>query len=190
MLLVAACSLLALPATAQQTVPFETLTLRFGGTFETPDDRYGALWQPSPGVEVAAALPFYLGLTLDAGLAFSIHGAEAETLPDFLAMHGYGGLGPTFRLPAGMRLRTGVHAGILSMDFFEDESVTAAVRRESELAAGFYAEGVVPLTGRLGIVVGVRWTHVYTSTTIDLVRAQAGLAWTFDTPRWLREALR
>ncbi|MEM8557723.1 MAG: hypothetical protein AAGG50_07855 [Bacteroidota bacterium] len=171
-------------------MPFETLTLRFGGTFETPDDRYGALWQPSPGVEVAAALPFYLGLTLDAGLAFSIHGAEAETLPDFLAMHGYGGLGPTFRLPAGMRLRTGVHAGILSMDFFEDESVTAAVRRESELAAGFYAEGVVPLTGRLGIVVGVRWTHVYTSTTIDLVRAQAGLAWTFDTPRWLREALR
>lgn len=188
MLLVLA-ALLALPATAQPTAPFETFTLRLGGTVEAPNDRYGAVWQPSPGVDVAATVPFYLGLTFDAGLAFSNHRAQTETLLDFLAIHGYVGLGAGLQLPVGARLHLGAHAGVLSMDFYADEAAGAFARRESELATGLVAGGTAPLTDRLGVYVGARWTHVYTSTPIDLVRVHAGLTWTFVTPGWLRELL-
>lgn len=174
-----------------QRAPFDEISLTasafvdLGGGMD--DSGYHALWTPGPGLALHASTPFYLGRA-HAGLQFSIHDGQ-RALPAYLAMLGYGGIGPDLRLPGRIRAEPVLMAGILSMDFYEDEDIPPAGRRESELVIGAGLHLSRPLTRRLHVAVGAQAVQVYTNPRFRLASATAGLQWRMATPRWLRTLL-
>ena len=176
---------------ADRPAPFETLAFTVSGQLDLggglDDSGYHASWTPGPGLALRASTPFYLGQA-HAGLQFALHDG-ADPLPGYLAMLGYGGIGPRLSLPLGVEVEPALIAGILSMDFYEDKNIAPAGRRESEFVLGASADLSVPLSARLRAVAGVQAFQVYTNPRFRLGSASAGLRWTMDTPGWLRREL-
>lgn len=174
-----------------QQAPFEEISISASGLFDLggglDDSGYHALWTPGPGLALHASTPFYLGQA-HAGLQFSIHEGKGD-LPAYLAMFGYGGIGPSIELPGRILAEPAVIAGILSMDFYEDEDIPSSGRRESELVIGAGLHLSRPLTRRVHLALSTQAVQVYTATRFRLASASAGLQWRMTTPRWLRTLL-
>ena len=176
---------------AGRPAAFETLALTATGLLDLgrglDDSGYHQSWTPGPGAALRISTPFYLGRA-HAGLQVSVHDG-ADPLPDYFAMLGYAGLGTSLALPLGIEVEPALLTGILSMDFFQDEDVTLAVRRESELVLGLSLDASAPLSRRLRVVAGAQALQVYTNPRFRLASVTAGLRWTVDTPPWLRRLL-
>lgn len=179
------------PRPFAQGEPFETLSLTASGQVDLggglDDSGYHSSWTPGPGLALRVSTPFYLG-TAHAGVQTAWHDG-ADPLPGYLAMLVHGGLGARLSLPLGLEAEPALLAGILSMDFLQDETISAAVRRESELVLGASLDVSAPLTSSLRAIAGVQAVQVYTAPRFRLMSVTAGLRWTARTPGWLRGLL-
>lgn len=172
-----------------QPADFATLDAQLGLTAQLAEP-YGGRWTTGPGPVGRVATPFYGG-RLHAGLrAYPNADAQADTLPDFLALHAEVGWGPALALPAGARLTGGAHLGAVAFRFDETEPYSGALTNELELAAGLFVRLDAPLGGPVRAWAGADGLHVFTAAPEQLLFVEGGLSVTVASPGWLRRFLR
>ena len=182
--------LLLLCAPAVTAQPFETVEVGLGGVRTFADAPFTDFWDPGPGAEVWAELPFYVG-RIRFGEAVAWHRAWSEVgeaVPDFVSFYTYAGWGVGVTLPGGLRVTPGLRVGLLNMRF--DTDGPAAVRSEAELTAGLDVRASVPVAAGWQLTASGTAVRVFTAERIDLRLVQVGISRTFRTPDWLREVLR
>lgn len=166
----------------------ETLTLDLSGLVPVRDP-YEGLWAPSPGAAARVATPFYGGEAL---VGLSVHANESggDDLPEFLALHAYGGWGYPMGLPGRLRLTPSAEVGALHMRFDDEDRFILALQNETELTAGLSVRLDTPVLGRLHAFAAVQALRVYTFERIDLGFVHVGLSTTVASPSWVRRLLR
>ncbi|MBA3259356.1 MAG: hypothetical protein H0T68_07830, partial [Gemmatimonadales bacterium] len=144
------------------------------------------LWQPSPGGEIAAGAPFYLG-RVELGAERMSFDGRGDT-PDYRAWFVFAGWGLDVRLLRSLGWEPGVRVGNYAMRF-SGAGIPDHRRAESELGAeavsrivwGFAPEWHLLLTGR--------YRAVLTEPGIRHALVDVGVRRTIGTPRWLRDFL-
>jgi hypothetical protein len=183
--------LLAAPAHAQPR-PFSTVSLYAGGSVPVRTGALAAFYHSSPGFDLVAAAPFYVGVAgLDAGLRrYEQRPGRADedlwAAPVALRW----GVRPSLPVGGGgggLRAEASARLGALLMRF---SGGSAGLRNESELLMGADAGLSLRVAGRWEIVAGLRYERVFTSTPLHLWQVRAGVRRRFEAPRWLQTLLR
>ncbi|MDX1530857.1 MAG: hypothetical protein R3362_04965 [Rhodothermales bacterium] len=179
--------LLAVLPLAAAAQPFETLEVTAAGLLTATTGDFDELWEPGPGVVLRGATPFYRGHVF-LGATGARHTAQDEALPDYWALHAFGGWAYAFRLPGGVEAAAGLHAGLYNWKFDSDQELSA--QWEAELATGLdlWASAPVGRGWRLGG--GLQTARIYTRERLDLRFVHVGIGRRFAVPPWLRAVLR
>jgi hypothetical protein len=166
--------------------PFGTFSLSLAAVANVNRSGFHDLWDPGPGGEVAAGVPFYLGTVELGAERMSFDGRD--TAPDYRAWFVFLGWGLDVGLLPALRWEPGLRVGSYSMGF-DGPTIPQHRRTESELgteavsrvAWGFAPSWHLLLTGR--------YRAVFTEPEIRHAYVAVGVRRTFSAPRWLREFL-
>ena len=174
-------------ARAQGSQPFSRVALYGGGSTAVGASRLGDFYRGGPGLNAAATTPFYAGV---AGLDLGLRRYEAragQAREDFWAVPVALRWGVRPRLAPRLHVEASALLGGFLMRF---SGGGPGLRSESELLMGLDAGLALRVAGRWQLTAGVRYEHVFTSTSVRLWHARAGVRRTFDAPRWLQTLLR
>jgi len=171
-----------------ETTPFETLEFRFSGARNVNQNFLHTFWQQGTGGEFSVATPFYLGYA-EVGGAYHRYPVKQFTVPAFDAVLTFAGWGLGVGVADRLRLEGGVRIGTYRMTFDEITDFPG-VKNESELALLLHARLAIRPVGPVSLHLGGSYMKVYTSLTMNLWYASAGLSYRLNSPNWLKDFLR
>lgn len=148
---------------------------------------FTSIWSIEQGAAGEVEFPFYYG-NIKAGLMHTQFFGKSQKNPDFTGSYIFLGWGKEIFLPLSFSIYAGGKAGSFLMNF-QDESLNAYERNESELAAG--AEGRLNLYITKNFILYGSAEHiaVFTQKKIELLLVKAGISILIDSPNWLKEFL-
>ena len=177
---------------AQDTTAFSNIKvgLDYSNNFSRNDDIH-KYWKPNSGLRGYFDTPFYFG-NVNAGVRFMTFDTFTKELPDFWSLYFFIGWGIELELPLNLKWCNGFNVGHYQMDFNEDEELGQEGEfedRESEFAIELISKLSYPITDEVNVNTSLSYLRVFTNKKMDLFFVNAGLNYTFRTPKWLRDFL-
>ncbi len=180
------------PPGAHGQEPFSRIDLAVGGAQNIQEGnlneaRIHDYWKPGYGAELSMSTPFYLG-DVEAGVAVHRYKPLSTAVPRFDAFLVHVGWGLNWELVPGFFWYSGIRMGNSRMTF--DEDTFPGVKNESEFLLAAHSRATVHITRSTGVYASAHLTQTYTFVRFRTLYISAGLATSFQTPRWLRNFLR
>jgi hypothetical protein len=166
---------------------FDYIKLTAEITKSRTDNFFTSFWSIERGGAGEIEFPFYFG-SIKAGLMHIQFYGRENKYPDFGSNYIFLGWDKELFLPFNFSIYAGGKTGSFLMNF-QDKSLNAYERNESELAASIEGRLNLYLTKNFLIYFSAEHTAIFTQKKIEMFLVKAGISILIDSPYWLKEFL-
>ncbi|RKX21430.1 MAG: hypothetical protein DRP35_04310 [Candidatus Zixiibacteriota bacterium] len=167
--------------------PFDSMTvvLNLNSNFNNND--FHNYWEPKTGFEISGRTNFYSGM-IELGITYNKNKSLSIDQPDYNSIYSFVGFGFNYKINNSFSNYIGLRMGDYYMDF-DDPDIHPELKSEHEFYLGAITSVQYSLNKRYAFNLSLEHYKIFTYKRIYLWFVSVGVAYSFDSPKWLKEFL-
>ncbi|MEA1981104.1 MAG: hypothetical protein U9N54_09045 [candidate division Zixibacteria bacterium] len=168
-------------------VPFDSSTIIFNFVSNINSNDFHDYWEPKTSFEFNGRTNFYSGM-IELGIIYNKNKSLSIDQPDYNSIYSFVGFGFNYKISNSFSNYTGLRMGNYYMDF-DDPDIHSELKSEHELYLGAISSVQYSLNKRYAFNLALEHCKIFTYKRIYLWSVSVGVAYSFDSPKWLKEFL-
>src|SRR5690606_2247207 len=169
----------------QKEMPFSTFKIEMNISTPFNKNYTSNFWEYQRGYKFVFETPFYFG-KLQFGMIAMPYTGKEDLYPDFREKYVFAGIGDEIKFPLNFFLYSGIELGHFMMNFDSNE-LSEYEKNESEFSAGVNFRLSNEVINNLFLSVYSDITVLFTKKKLKYYYLSGGLAYMFDSPKWLKD---